>query len=313
MLWRMAASPHSLTPRRRPQWECGRQGARWSVPEHRGRCIGVRLCPELGPCSPGRRAVHVAAASRLTDPHIDMVPDESGAKFRRATPRPPPWERGPRAGPCAQRVQSPAPRAPGAAAQVRRSDVQSAWSGLRPLAVDPRATDTASASRDHVIVVDPDGLITVTGAPRARRAPPRAGRGRQGIAGACGRLAPGRLTGAVYGRGGRAGGGCAPTAASAGERGRPHGMTASDCMRVCNLCGSARLRQGLQLCTCLLCVCNDDRTPISNRGGRSDEGVRQAASGRRTGAWRRTRWTRHVRAAASAPAGPAAPPSCRRA
>lgn len=148
---------------------------------------------------------------------------------------------------------------------------------------------------------------------RARRAPPRAGRGRQGIAGACGRLAPGRLTGAVYGRGGRAGGGCAPTAASAGERGRPHGMTASDCMRVCNLCGSARLRQGLQLCTCLLCVCNDDRTPISNRGGRSDEGVRQAASGRRTGAWRRTRWTRHVRAAASAPAGPAAPPSCRRA
>ena len=50
------------------------------------------------------------------------------------------------------------------AAQVRRSDVLSAWSGLRPLAVDPRAKDTASASRDHVVVVDPDGLITVTGA-----------------------------------------------------------------------------------------------------------------------------------------------------
>ena len=49
-------------------------------------------------------------------------------------------------------------------AQVRRSDVQSAWSGLRPLAVDPRAKDTASASRDHVVVTDPDGLITVTGA-----------------------------------------------------------------------------------------------------------------------------------------------------
>jgi glycerol-3-phosphate dehydrogenase len=47
--------------------------------------------------------------------------------------------------------------------KVRRSDVQSAWSGIRPLALDPNATDTASASRDHVVTVDPDGLITVTG------------------------------------------------------------------------------------------------------------------------------------------------------
>lgn len=47
--------------------------------------------------------------------------------------------------------------------EVRRSDVQSAWSGLRPLAMDPNASDTASASRDHIVTQDPDGLITVTG------------------------------------------------------------------------------------------------------------------------------------------------------
>ena len=47
--------------------------------------------------------------------------------------------------------------------RVRRSDVMSAWSGIRPLAVDPNAKDTASASRDHIVTTDPDGLITVTG------------------------------------------------------------------------------------------------------------------------------------------------------
>lgn len=46
---------------------------------------------------------------------------------------------------------------------VRRSDVMSAWSGIRPLAMDPNSVDTASASRDHVVTKDPDGLITVTG------------------------------------------------------------------------------------------------------------------------------------------------------
>ena len=46
---------------------------------------------------------------------------------------------------------------------VRRSDVQSAWSGIRPLAQDPHARDTASASRDHIVTTDPDGVITVTG------------------------------------------------------------------------------------------------------------------------------------------------------
>jgi glycerol-3-phosphate dehydrogenase len=52
--------------------------------------------------------------------------------------------------------------------QVRRSDVQSAWSGIRPLAVDPRAKDTASALRDHIVLVGDDGLLTVTGAGLAR-------------------------------------------------------------------------------------------------------------------------------------------------
>ncbi|KAG7670407.1 hypothetical protein Ndes2526A_g00159 [Nannochloris sp. 'desiccata'] len=49
--------------------------------------------------------------------------------------------------------------------KVRRSDVKSAWSGIRPLALDPNtpAGDTAGALRDHVVTTDPDGLITVTG------------------------------------------------------------------------------------------------------------------------------------------------------
>ena len=47
---------------------------------------------------------------------------------------------------------------------VRRSDVQSAWSGVRPLAADPDAEDTASTSRDHVVAVDREsGLVTVAG------------------------------------------------------------------------------------------------------------------------------------------------------
>jgi len=49
------------------------------------------------------------------------------------------------------------------AVNVRREDVLSAWSGLRPLASDPGAKDTASLSRDHVIAVEAGGLITVAG------------------------------------------------------------------------------------------------------------------------------------------------------
>lgn len=47
--------------------------------------------------------------------------------------------------------------------KVRRSDVLSTWAGLRPLASDPNAADTESASRDHIVTRDPDGLLTVTG------------------------------------------------------------------------------------------------------------------------------------------------------
>ena len=48
--------------------------------------------------------------------------------------------------------------------QVRRSDVLSAWHGIRPLAVDPHATSTASASRDHTISVNPkNGVLFVAG------------------------------------------------------------------------------------------------------------------------------------------------------
>jgi len=46
---------------------------------------------------------------------------------------------------------------------VRRSDVLSAWSGIRPLASDPNADDTASISRDHIITTDRSGLVTVSG------------------------------------------------------------------------------------------------------------------------------------------------------
>lgn len=47
--------------------------------------------------------------------------------------------------------------------QVRRKDVLSVWSGIRPLAKDPSATSTADAVRDHLVIADPSGLITVTG------------------------------------------------------------------------------------------------------------------------------------------------------
>ncbi|KAG9441709.1 hypothetical protein H6P81_017563 [Aristolochia fimbriata] len=47
--------------------------------------------------------------------------------------------------------------------KVRRSDVLSAWSGIRPLAMDPSAKNTESISRDHVVCEDYPGLITITG------------------------------------------------------------------------------------------------------------------------------------------------------
>ncbi|KAJ9553584.1 hypothetical protein OSB04_017629 [Centaurea solstitialis] len=47
--------------------------------------------------------------------------------------------------------------------KVRRTDVLSAWSGIRPLAVDPNAKNTESISRDHVVCEDFPGLVTITG------------------------------------------------------------------------------------------------------------------------------------------------------
>ncbi|XP_058182046.1 glycerol-3-phosphate dehydrogenase SDP6, mitochondrial-like [Rhododendron vialii] len=47
--------------------------------------------------------------------------------------------------------------------KVRRVDVLSAWSGIRPLAMDPRAKNTESISRDHIVFEGYPGLVTVTG------------------------------------------------------------------------------------------------------------------------------------------------------
>ncbi|GMN51005.1 hypothetical protein TIFTF001_020163 [Ficus carica] len=47
--------------------------------------------------------------------------------------------------------------------KVRRADVLSAWSGIRPLATDPSAKNTESISRDHVVCEDYPGLVTITG------------------------------------------------------------------------------------------------------------------------------------------------------
>jgi glycerol-3-phosphate dehydrogenase len=47
--------------------------------------------------------------------------------------------------------------------KVRRSDVKSAWSGIRPLALDPNEQDTSNALRDHVVFVEKDGMVTITG------------------------------------------------------------------------------------------------------------------------------------------------------
>ncbi|KAE8714749.1 Glycerol-3-phosphate dehydrogenase [Hibiscus syriacus] len=47
--------------------------------------------------------------------------------------------------------------------KVRRTDVLSAWSGIRPLAVDPNAKSTESISRDHVVSEEYPGLVTITG------------------------------------------------------------------------------------------------------------------------------------------------------
>ncbi|KAK6727353.1 hypothetical protein RB195_005195 [Necator americanus] len=46
---------------------------------------------------------------------------------------------------------------------VRRGDVMSSWSGLRPLVRDPNKKDTKSLARNHIIEVSESGLITIAG------------------------------------------------------------------------------------------------------------------------------------------------------
>jgi len=47
--------------------------------------------------------------------------------------------------------------------EVEEKDVKSSWSGLRPLAFDPSAKNSAELARDHVLIEAPSGLITITG------------------------------------------------------------------------------------------------------------------------------------------------------
>ncbi|KAK9369560.1 FAD dependent oxidoreductase-domain-containing protein [Lipomyces kononenkoae] len=46
---------------------------------------------------------------------------------------------------------------------VRRQDVLAAWSGIRPLVRDPRAKNTESLVRNHLITLSESGLLTVAG------------------------------------------------------------------------------------------------------------------------------------------------------
>lgn len=47
--------------------------------------------------------------------------------------------------------------------EVRRGDVLSAWSGIRPLVSDPNKGDTQSLARNHIVHVSPSKLVTIAG------------------------------------------------------------------------------------------------------------------------------------------------------
>lgn len=47
--------------------------------------------------------------------------------------------------------------------QVRRADVQSAWSGIRPLVSDPNKANTQSLARNHIVHVSDTKLVTIAG------------------------------------------------------------------------------------------------------------------------------------------------------
>lgn len=47
--------------------------------------------------------------------------------------------------------------------EVRRGDVLSAWSGIRPLVSDPNKPNTSSLARNHIVHVSPTNLVTIAG------------------------------------------------------------------------------------------------------------------------------------------------------
>jgi glycerol-3-phosphate dehydrogenase len=47
--------------------------------------------------------------------------------------------------------------------KVRRGDVLSAWSGIRPLVRDPKASNTEGLVRNHLITFSQSGLLTIAG------------------------------------------------------------------------------------------------------------------------------------------------------
>ena len=44
--------------------------------------------------------------------------------------------------------------------KVRRSDVLSAWAGIRPLVLDPSKMSTENLARNHIVITSDTGLIT---------------------------------------------------------------------------------------------------------------------------------------------------------
>ncbi len=49
------------------------------------------------------------------------------------------------------------------AVDVSEKDIKSVWSGIRPLVFDPKAENTSRLARDHVILEEKSGLITIAG------------------------------------------------------------------------------------------------------------------------------------------------------
>ncbi|XP_014663875.1 PREDICTED: glycerol-3-phosphate dehydrogenase, mitochondrial-like isoform X2 [Priapulus caudatus] len=47
--------------------------------------------------------------------------------------------------------------------EVRRGDVLAAWSGIRPLVLDPNAKSTEAIARNHVIIISDSNLVTIAG------------------------------------------------------------------------------------------------------------------------------------------------------